>query len=112
MHCSIGGAWNGEHYAGRRGYRRAVSDLAAPGATVDTIDFEDDGRILVVERAELEGVRDGIRFYTANAAEIAELFREKQFDLIIYPASVEHMTFVERTRRSLLHGRCSNREGC
>jgi S-adenosylmethionine-dependent methyltransferase len=78
------------------GYGSATVCLAERGATVDTIDMDDDGLILAIERAELVGVRDRIRFQTANATEIAALFGPEQFDLIIYTASVEHMTFAER----------------
>ena len=70
--------------------------LAEPGARVDSVDMEDDGIVVAIQRAEIMGLRDRVRFHQANATEIAELFRTAQFDLIIYPASVEHMTFVER----------------
>ena len=72
--------------------------FALAGATVDAVDMSSRGQSLAVLRAELHGVRQRIEFHVSNATEIEARFGGNEYDIIAYIASLEHMTFDERTR--------------
>ena len=70
--------------------------LLEAGACLTSIDISDIDLKIAELRADLHGVADRASFQCANAADIGRMFRASQFDIIVYFASLEHMTFSER----------------
>lgn len=68
--------------------------LAEQGAIVTSIDIDEPSMNVARLRCKLYGVSAEIHF--ANATEIATLFAGRNFDFIIFYASLEHMTHHER----------------
>jgi len=68
--------------------------LAEQGATVVGIDVDRGAIEVARERLALNGLTADLR--ELNAADIADAFTGRQFDLIIYFATLEHMTTTER----------------
>lgn len=70
--------------------------LAEAGASVTSIDVHAPGLAVAEVRARLHGVED--RFVTAciNGSEIGSAYAPESFDLVVYFASLEHMTHTER----------------
>jgi S-adenosylmethionine-dependent methyltransferase len=72
--------------------------LAERGATVTSIDLNEASLAVAKLRAELHDVGHLVNVFTANATEIEPLFSGQQFDLIVYFAALEHMTYKERIK--------------
>jgi S-adenosylmethionine-dependent methyltransferase len=68
--------------------------LAEKGALVDSIDINPRALEIARVRASLHGL--DVRFQVGNAEEIATMFPGAHFDLIVYFAALEHMTYNER----------------
>ncbi len=68
--------------------------LAEQGAIVTGVDL-DQGALLVAEDRKKEYNLD-INFHYVNATEVQERFKDEQFDLIIFFATIEHMIHEER----------------
>lgn len=69
--------------------------LAEKGAFVDAIDIDDKVLEVTETRARLHGL-DNVRTHCSNATELQERFGDNEYDLIIFFASLEHMTHSER----------------
>jgi 2-polyprenyl-3-methyl-5-hydroxy-6-metoxy-1,4-benzoquinol methylase len=74
----------------------ATIPLLEAGANVTAIDLTD-GIQLCQLRAELHGVDQRASFRKLNAADIGSAFAGSSFDMIAYFASLEHMTYEERS---------------
>ncbi len=70
--------------------------LLEAGARVTSIDISEVDLQIAELRAKLHGVADRVSFSRLNAAEIGNVFLGCSFDLIVYFASLEHMTYRER----------------
>lgn len=70
--------------------------LAEAGAVIDAVDVEPQAHPVLRRRAELIGVSDLITTHTANACDLGAVFADRAFDVILFLASLEHMTFDER----------------
>ncbi len=70
--------------------------LLESGARVTSIDISDVDLQIAKLRADLHGVADRASFHRVNAADIGSVFANSKFDLIVYFASLEHMTHQER----------------
>jgi ubiquinone/menaquinone biosynthesis C-methylase UbiE len=68
--------------------------LAEQGALVTSIDIDEPSMNVARLRCKLYGVNAEIHF--ANATEIGTLFAGRDFDFVIFYASLEHMTHHER----------------
>lgn len=68
--------------------------LAEQGATVVGVDVDSDSLAIARKRCELHGVN--AQFIECNATEIADKLSDRDFDFIIFFASLEHMTMQER----------------
>jgi 2-polyprenyl-3-methyl-5-hydroxy-6-metoxy-1,4-benzoquinol methylase len=74
----------------------SVVALAERGALVTGVDLDEGSLRVARQRCALHGVAAELR--VADATRVAELFRDTAFDLIIFYASLEHMTHEERMR--------------
>ena len=72
--------------------------LAERGADIMSIDLNGASLELAKFRAELHGVGNSVKIRTANATEIGHLLAGHKFDLIVYFAALEHMTYQERIK--------------
>jgi len=70
--------------------------LAERGAHVTGIDLDEGGLEVARKRCDLHAV--AAELHLANATNVAELFGDTAFDLIIFSASLEHMMHEERVR--------------
>lgn len=70
--------------------------LLEAGAEVTSIDISDADLHIAKLRADLHNVADRVSFHRINAAEIGNVFPNSKFDLIVYFACLEHMTYQER----------------
>lgn len=70
--------------------------LAEQGARVTSIDVEQSDAAVAQIRCRLYGVPSDVR--VLNASELASTFTAESFDLVLFYASLEHMTPTERTR--------------
>jgi len=70
--------------------------LAERGANVTGIDLDEGGLEVARKRCALHAV--AAELHLANATNVAELFGDTAFDLIIFSASLEHMMHEERLR--------------
>ena len=70
--------------------------LAEAGAVIDAVDVEPQAHLVLRRRAELIGVSDRITTHTANACDQGTVLANQTFDVILFLASLEHMTFDER----------------
>ncbi len=70
--------------------------LAEQEATVYGLDVDDKSLILAKERTELYGLTDKIELKKGNATEIDQIYQHDFFDIVIFFASIEHMTYDER----------------
>lgn len=68
--------------------------LAEQGAKVVGIDIDRDALAVAKDRCRVYGIE--AEFHAINSNRMAEVFREKRFDFIIFFASLEHMTITER----------------
>jgi S-adenosylmethionine-dependent methyltransferase len=68
--------------------------LAEQGAVVTGIDIDEDALVVARERCRAYGLQ--AEFRAMNAQSLARTFRQDEFDLIIFFASLEHMTIDER----------------
>lgn len=68
--------------------------LAEQGAKVTAIDVDEKSLRVAVDRLRAYGLE--AELLQANATEVSSLFRRRHFDLIIFYASLEHMTIDER----------------
>jgi len=68
--------------------------LAERGAAVTAVDIEPGSIAVARERCSAYGV--DAAFHVANAAQLPEEIRRRQFDVIVFYASLEHMTIEER----------------
>lgn len=74
----------------------ALVAFAERGAQVTGVELDAGSLRVARKRCALHGVVAELR--TADATRVAELFRDTAFDLIIFYASLEHMTHEERMR--------------
>lgn len=70
--------------------------LLEAGAHVTSIDISEADLQIAELRAKLHDVADRVSFNRLNAAEIGTAFHGCLYDLIVYFASLEHMTYRER----------------
>jgi ubiquinone/menaquinone biosynthesis C-methylase UbiE len=68
--------------------------LAEQGATVVGIDIDQGALAVAKDRCKAYDMK--AEFHVMNAKGMADAFREKSFDFIIFFASLEHMTIAER----------------
>lgn len=68
----------------------SVVALAEQGAKVIAVDIDENSLSVARERCRVYGV--DASFFKANATEVHRLFSGEHFDLIIFYASLEHMT--------------------
>ena len=69
--------------------------LAEQGAEVVGVDIEPASLTVAQDRCRLYGL-NRVEFVCANATEASQVFRERNFDFIIFFATLEHMTHEER----------------
>jgi S-adenosylmethionine-dependent methyltransferase len=72
--------------------------LAEQGANVFGIDVDQPSLDVAAVRAGLYGLKDKISLQYGNATELSSLFAENKFDIVIFFASIEHMTHDERIK--------------
>jgi 2-polyprenyl-3-methyl-5-hydroxy-6-metoxy-1,4-benzoquinol methylase len=72
--------------------------VAECGATVCGVDLNRAGLDVAHLRARLHGVGNLVATYALNGEEIGEAFTRQRFDLVVYFASLEHMTHAERMK--------------
>jgi 2-polyprenyl-3-methyl-5-hydroxy-6-metoxy-1,4-benzoquinol methylase len=72
--------------------------VAERGATVCGVDLNHAGLGVARLRARLHGVGHRVTTHAMNGAEIGEAFAGEAFDLVVYFASLEHMTHAERMK--------------
>ncbi len=77
------------------GHGASAQALAEQGAEVVATDIDADALQLCTAR--FDGVGLPVKTQTLNAASIAQTFAPGAFDMIVFYASLEHMTFAERT---------------
>ena len=70
--------------------------LAERGAQVVGVDLDEDALQVARKRCALHGVSPEL--HAANATQVAELFGDLAFDIIIFYASLEHLVHEERMR--------------
>jgi ubiquinone/menaquinone biosynthesis C-methylase UbiE len=70
--------------------------MAERGAFVDCIDLNEAALGMARTRAELFGVAGRMSSTVANATDIDTVAPRSTYDLVLYPAALEHMTFEER----------------
>lgn len=70
--------------------------LAQRGAHVTSVDLNAAGLGVAAIRARLHGLADRVETVCMDAALIGERFAGQTFDLVVYFASLEHMTHAER----------------
>lgn len=68
--------------------------LAEQGAQVEAVDIDASALEVAETRCELHGVR--ANFTTGNAADLPPTLRSGKYDLVVFYASLEHMTHEER----------------
>lgn len=68
--------------------------LAEQGANVTAVDIDTNALTVARERCKIYGL--DVSFVRASAADVRQLFRDEQFDFIIFYASLEHLTVEER----------------
>jgi len=68
--------------------------LAEQGADVYGVDIDETAIPVARKRCEVFGV--SANFFAANATEVKEMFREQQFDFVLFYASLQHMLHDER----------------
>lgn len=68
--------------------------MAEQGAVVTAIDVDAEG--IAQAQAQCAALKLEVEFAVVNATEIAQRFAGRQFDFIIYYATLEHMTHEER----------------
>lgn len=71
--------------------------LAEQGAHVTGLDLSAQSLSIAKERCRLFSL-DNVEFFEANAADLPSAISQKQFDFIIFFASLEHMTYDERLK--------------
>lgn len=70
--------------------------LAEQEATVYGLDVDDKSLVLAKHRTELYKLTDRIQLKKGNATEIDRIYEHDFFDIVIFFASIEHMTYDER----------------
>lgn len=70
--------------------------LAAAGAFVDAVDVSPDKLPTAAVRRDLHGLSDRMAFHACNATEIGQRFGGAWYDIVYFPAVLEHMTHQER----------------
>jgi S-adenosylmethionine-dependent methyltransferase len=78
------------------GTGNATIPLAEKGALVDAVDVNQACVEVARLRAELHGLEGRVQAHCANAAEIAARFGKTAYDMVVYFAALEHMTYQER----------------
>lgn len=68
--------------------------LAEQGAIVTAIDIEDTLLADAQERCKIYGLE--ARFYLMNATEVSTTLKDETYDLVLFYAVLEHMTYAER----------------
>ena len=74
----------------------SVVAIAERGAEVVGVDFDEGSLEVARQRCALHGIK--AELHVANATEVAGLFRNTRFDLVIFYAVLEHMLLEERLR--------------
>jgi 2-polyprenyl-3-methyl-5-hydroxy-6-metoxy-1,4-benzoquinol methylase len=68
--------------------------FAEQGAHVTAVDLDEDSLTVAKKRVSLHGVN--ANFVLGNGQEIDKMFQNEHFDVIIFSATLEHMTYTER----------------
>src|SRR5687767_4018129 len=68
--------------------------FAEQGAMVTAVDLDQDSLDVAKKRVELHGLT--ANFVFGNGQEIDKMFKKGEFDIIIFSATLEHMTYAER----------------
>ena len=68
--------------------------MAEQGARITGIDIDEGALVVAKDRSRVYGV--SVDFKLLNAHDISSAFKTDQFDMIIFYASLEHMTIAER----------------
>lgn len=68
--------------------------LAEQGATVSAIDIAETSLAVARDRCQVYGL--DATFVNANATEVPEMFRGEHFDIVMFSATLEHLTLAER----------------
>lgn len=68
--------------------------FAEKGATISAIDLNED--YILEAKTKTALFSSNIKFYIMNASELGNSFQNSNFDLIVFMASLEHMTIEER----------------
>lgn len=68
--------------------------LAEQGANVTALDVDEASLMVAKKRMELYGL--SAEFVLGNGEKVDTLFINKHFDIILFPATLEHMTYQER----------------
>jgi S-adenosylmethionine-dependent methyltransferase len=74
----------------------SIVALAEQGAYVVGIDIDAESLTVAEARCRLHGIADRTEFHVLNAAALRERFVDREFDAVIFFASLEHMTLEER----------------
>lgn len=70
--------------------------LGEQGATVVAVDVHHEGLVVSEMRVRAHGLLDNVSFIHANACNITDVVPHERFDLVLFLAVLEHMTFEER----------------
>jgi ubiquinone/menaquinone biosynthesis C-methylase UbiE len=70
--------------------------LAEQGAEVFGLDVDESSLALAADRAAVYGLSDKIFLKNGNAEVLDKLYEHNSFDVVIFFASIEHMTYDER----------------
>jgi len=68
--------------------------LAEQGANVTAVDIEEEALAVARERCKIYNLQ--VNFIHGNASEISDVVKDQKFDLVIFFACMEHMTYQER----------------
>ena len=68
--------------------------FAEQGAHVTAVDLDEDSLAVAEKRVGLHGLK--ANFVLGNGQEIDKMFQNVHFDIIIFSATLEHMTYTER----------------
>lgn len=76
----------------------SIVPLAEQGAHIVGIDVDEESLSVARDRLRIYGLADRTELHLVNAADLKAAFSDKKFDLVIFFASLEHMTTAERRK--------------
>jgi 2-polyprenyl-3-methyl-5-hydroxy-6-metoxy-1,4-benzoquinol methylase len=74
----------------------SIVPLAEQGAYVVGTDVDADSLAVAKDRIRIYGLEDRTEIHLTNAADLQTTFPDQRFDVVIFYASLEHMTLEER----------------